>query len=304
MTIITAFFQMLTLLILIAAGVIATKAGMMDEHLNTQMSKMIVSIFNPLLVFASAANSVGKIPLQLMGQVAIVIVGMYVVFILAGTFLAPFFDKDPAQRKIFQLMLVFSNLGFVGIPVVTSLLGSEYVVYVSEFLVINSLVLYTYGIALMDGKFSFSSLRSMVSAGNIITLAALAVILFNIRLPEFVRTAATYLGNVTSPMALMAVGFTLANSDWKKIFTSLRLYLFAAVKLLGLPLILLPLVRLVTDDPHIISVCMVMFGMPVGNMPLMLGNERGIDGRTCTAAIIMTTILCVVTIPVLLEIAA
>ena len=45
-----------------------------------------------------------------------------------------------------------------------------------------------------------------------------------------------------------------------------------------------------------------MFGMPIGNMPLILGNQKGIDGSTCSAAIILTTILCVFTIPVLLAI--
>ena len=76
--------------------------------------------------------------------------------------------------------------------------------------------------------------------------------------------------------------------------------MFSAVKLLALPLVMLPALRLVTEDAALISVCMIMFGMPIGNMPLMLGNQKGIDGRTCSAAIILTTVLCVLTIPVLL----
>ena len=112
--------------------------------------------------------------------------------------------------------------------------------------------------------------------------------------------AVTYLGNVTSPMALVAVGFALANSNLKKIFCQPKLYVFSAIKLLALPLLLLPLLKLVTEDQALISVCMVMFGMPIGNMPLMLGNQKGIDGSTCSAAIILTTLLCVLTIPVLL----
>ena len=65
---------------------------------------------------------------------------------------------------------------------------------------------------------------------------------------------------------------------------------------------MLPLLRLVTDDTAILSVCMIMFGMPIGNMPLILGNQKGIDGSTCSAAIILTTILCVMTIPLLLAV--
>lgn len=303
MAILTVFFQMLSLLIMIGAGWFMARKGMMDEHTNTQMSKMIVNVFNPMLILSSAANSAGLVSLDTIGLVGIIALGMFAVFIAAGMVLSPFFDRTPEQRKIFQEMFVFSNLGFIGIPVVSSILGEEYVVYVTEFLLIYTIVFYTYGVALMDGKFSLSSLKSMLNPGTVSGLTALLIIICGIQLPDFIKTAITYLGNVTSPMALVAVGFTLAHSDLKKIFCQPRLYVFSAIKLLALPLALLPLLKLVTGDNALISVCMVMFGMPIGNMPLILGTQKGMDGSTCSAAIILTTILCVFTIPVLLAVA-
>ena len=303
MTIITVFFQMLALLIMIGAGYFMAKKDMLDSHTNTQMSKMIVNVFNPMLILASAANSAGQVSLGTIGLVGIIALGMFAVFIAVGMVLSPFFDKSPQQRKIFQEMFVFSNLGFIGIPVVSSILGEEYVVYVTEFLLIYTIVFYTYGVALMDGKFSLSSLKSMINPGTVSGFTALLIIVCGIQLPGFLKTAITYLGNVTSPMALVAVGFTLAHSDLKKIFCQPRLYVFSAIKLLALPLALLPLLKLVTGDNALISVCMVMFGMPIGNMPLILGTQKGMDGSTCSAAIILTTILCVFTIPVLLAVA-
>lgn len=303
MAIITVFFQMLALLIMIGAGWFMTRRGMMDAHTNTQMSKMIVNVFNPMLIVSSAANSAGLVSLGTIGLVGMISVAMFVILIVAGMVLSPFFDKNPDQRKIFQMMFVFSNLGFIGIPVVSSILGQEYVVYVTEFLVIYTIVFYTYGVALMDGKFSLSSLKTMVNPGMVSGVIAILIVVLNIPLPGFLLTAVTYLGNVTSPMALVAVGFALANTDLKRIFCQPRLYVFSIVKLLVLPLLMLPLLKLVTDDAALIPVCMIMFGMPIGNMPLILGNQKGIDGSTCSAAIILTTVLCVFTIPILLAIA-
>lgn len=300
MTFFTVFFQMLALLIMIGAGYFVTKKGMLDAHTNNQMSDLIVNIFNPMLVLASAANSVGQISLAAMKLAGIIAVGMFLAFIIAGMVLSPLFEKDRELRKIFQLMFVFSNVGFIGIPVISSIFGAEYVVYVSEFMLVYTLVFYTYGIALMDGKFSKDSLRAMVNPGTIAGLLAMAVILFEVQLPEFLNTAVTYLGNVTSPMALVAVGFALADSDIKKVFCQPRLYLFSVVKLLVLPLLLLPLLRFAVGTSDLLSVCMVMFGMPVGNMPLILGNQRGLDVTACSAAIILSTVLCVLTVPVLL----
>lgn len=296
----TVFLQMLSLLLMIGTGYLIAKKGMMDEHTSGQVSGMVVNVFNPLLFLSSAANAAGSITPDTMFQICLIAVGMFVCFIIAGMILTPFFDKDADQRKVFQMMFVFSNLGFIGIPVVSSILGSGHVVYVTEFLVVYNIFFYTYGITVMDGSFSLSCLRSLVNPGTVCSIIAMAVILCNIQVPEFIRTAMTYLGNAASPLALVLVGFSLAHADMKRIFKEARLYLFSLIKLLVLPFLMLPVLRMVTDDTAVISVCMIMFGMPVGNMILMLGNERGIDGTTCSAAIILSTVLCVFTVPVIL----
>lgn len=300
MTFITVFLQMVSLLFLIGAGWLAARLDMYDSHTNTQMSKMIVNIFNPMLIVSGAISAVGKISAGVMGQVFLIAAAMFAVFIVIGMAVSPLFDRDRWQQKIFQLMFIFSNLGFIGIPVVSNVLGAEYVVYVTEFMMVYNLVFYTYGVSLMEGKFSAASLRSMVNSGNILTILALCMVLFHIELPEFLRTAVVYLGNVSSPMALIAVGFTLANTDMKTLLGDKRLYLFSAAKLLLIPAVMLMGLKLLPLSQDLVKVSLIMFAMPVGNMPLMIGSQKGIDVGTCSAAILMTTVLCVVTIPILM----
>lgn len=303
MALLTVFFQMLALLLMIGSGYLMTKKEMLDEHTNGKISKMIVNVFNPMLFLSSAFGSVGQISMGTLLLIGLIAIGMFAFFIVAGMVLTPFFDKDPEQRKIFQMMFVFSNLGFIGIPVISSILGPEYVVYITGFLVVYNVVFYTYGLTVMDGSFSADSLKGMVNPGTVSSVIAVLVLGFGLQVPDFVGTAITYLGNATSPLALVLVGYALACSDLKKIFGEVRLYVFSLVKLLILPVLMLPVLRMFTEDPAVISVCMIMFGMPIGNMPLILGNERGIDGRTCSAAIILSTVLCVFTVPVLVTMA-
>lgn len=300
MTFITVFLQMASLLVLIGAGWLGARAGMYDEHTNSQMSRLIVNIFNPMLVVSGAISAVGKISSAVMGQVFLIAIAMFAIFIIIGMALSPLFDRDAMQRKIFQLMFVFSNLGFIGIPVVTNVLGAEYVVYVTEFIMAYNLVFYTYGVSLVEGKFSAASLRAMINPGNVLTVFALCMVLFHIQLPAFLSTAVVYLGNVTSPMALFAVGFALANTDLKALLGDKRLYVFTAVKLLVIPAVLLAGLKLLPVSQELVKVCLIMFAMPVGNMPLMIGTQKGIDVHTCSGAILMTTVLCVVTIPLLM----
>ena len=202
MTILTVFIQMLSLLVMIGAGYIASKTKMLDSHTNARMSTLIVNIFNPLLVLSSAAGSVGQVPVERILLVFLIAIGMFLFFIIVGMILSPFFSKGPMERKIYQLMFVFSNLGFIGIPVVSTVLGQEYVIYVTMFLLTYNIVFYTYGVALMDGSFSLKSMKSMLSFGNLASVISIVVIAFEIHLPGFLVTSITYLGNVASPLAL------------------------------------------------------------------------------------------------------
>lgn len=300
MTLITVFLQMLSLLIIIGAGCVATKREMLDERTSAQISTMIVNIFNPLLVVSCAIGAAGQIPLYELGVVALVAVGMFLLFILLGMVLSPLFDRDHHQRTLFQLMFVFSNLGFIGIPVVSSLLGEQYVVFVTEFMILYNLVFYTYGVALMEGRFSLSSLKALANFGNLMTLLAIVIVVTGFQMPAFLTTAITYLGNVASPMALVLVGYSLAKSNLRQIFAEKRLYVFSIIKLLILPLLVLPLLRWLPVDAALVPVCLLMFGMPCGNMPLILGTQRGIDCTICSSGIIMSTLLCVISVPILM----
>ncbi len=301
MTFFTVLFQMLALLVMIGAGVIVGRKGMWDDKACSMTSKTIVAIFNPMLIISSAIGAVGQISLSVLGSVALVAAGMFLTFIIVGMALSPLFEKDALQRKLFQLMFIFSNLGFIGVPVVSCVLGAEYVIYVTMFLLVYNVVFYTYGVALMDGSFSLRSMRSMVSFGNFASVASILILVFSLHLPDFLVTSITYLGNVASPLALVTVGYTLSRSNLRQIFGDKRLYVFTFIKLLVLPLIALPILKHLPLSPEVVPVCLVMIGMPVGNMPLMLGTEKGLDCSICSSGIMMTTLLCVVSIPMLVS---
>ena len=300
MTFLTCLFQMFALLIMIGAGTLAAHFDWLDESTNAKISKMIVNLFNPLLALSGAANAVGKISLETLGLVFFVAVCMFTSFIIVSFFAARFFDKDAVQQRVCKLMIVFPNCGFIGIPVVSSLLGQEYVVYVSIFVLVYNLYFYTYGVSVLDGKFSAESLKALNNPGTYCCILGLLLIAFSVNLPGFLLTAVNSIGSCASPLALMTVGCSLYHAHLKQIFREPRLYAFSALKLLVLPLLSLPLLRLLPLNSDLLVLVMIMFGMPVGNMPLILAAERKIDCSVCSAAIMMTTILCVVTIPILM----
>lgn len=295
----TVFFQMLALAILILTGVIISQKGLLDDHSMGQMSVLINYLFNPMMMLSSAISSLGDIDKDALFLLFAIVIGMYLALILVAHFAAPLFDRRPGQKELYQLMLIFSNVGFMGIPVVQGVFGSAYVVYVLAFVVGYNVFFYTYGVALMNGGFDGKALKSAVNPGSICTLIALLLVILEPPIPGFLATAVEYLGNVTSPLAMIAVGVTLSKADLKAVFTSKKMYLFTLVKMLVIPMLALPLLKALPFSPQVIGVSLVEISMPVANLVLIIGTEKKLDCSNVSGSIIMTTLVSMITIPIL-----
>ena len=111
------------------------------------------------------------------------------------------------------MIFVFSNLGFIGIPVVQSIFGKGALIYVAIFILEYNILLYTYGYLLVmppDSKFHPESLKSLLNMGTLSCLLALLIFVCHIQLPYILGTTITYLGNVATPLALIVIGISIS----------------------------------------------------------------------------------------------
>ena len=95
----TIFFQMLSLLLMIGAGWLATKTGLLDEYTNGKLSPLIVNLFNPLLILTNGANAVGNIAPETLGLLVLISAAMFAFLILAGMVLPPGSQRTTARAR-------------------------------------------------------------------------------------------------------------------------------------------------------------------------------------------------------------
>lgn len=116
-----------------------------------------------------------------------------------------------AERGLYRFMFIFSNTGFLGYPVVESLLGSGAAFYVTIFVLFFQLFCWSYGASLMRGaarfRFQWKVLRQPCVAAS---LAAFAVYLSGWQPPALLHQTVKYVGDITSPVAMLIVGCSLA----------------------------------------------------------------------------------------------
>lgn len=142
------FGQMLVLMAMMLTGAFVYKKKWLGEEGSANISKLVVNVFNPLLVIGGVLGDTDAISHdKIVGNLQLVVL-YYVIAIIFGILLAWVLHPPKNLKSIYVLMATFSNLGFMGIPVAKSLYGSEGVVYVSFYILLYNVIVYTYGMSL------------------------------------------------------------------------------------------------------------------------------------------------------------
>jgi predicted permease len=298
------FYQMLILFLLILIGFLCSRTGLVNEDNAKSISGLIVHIFNPALIFSSVLSNSEKSGAAYTGLITLIAVCMFAFLIVIGSFTSKLFAKEHDENSIYRLMTVFSNLGFIGIPLVNSLYGSSALIYVAIFILIYNILLYTYGISILEKRknlFSKAAMKQFLNAGTLSCCLTLLVFCFHLPVHPILKTSVIYLGNAAIPLALMSIGISLGQSDLRSILTDKKLYLFSFMKLLVIPAAGVFILKFLPIPTQVLGVCAIMLAMPIGNMPVMLANQYGINGASCSRGIVITTLFSVVTLPLIVS---
>lgn len=305
--IMVALQQMLVLFIIMMIGFIAYKKNIITDETSKKLSAIVVNISNPALILSSVTGNATVTGAELV-ETMFVAIGMYV-FLIAVAALVPVIIKAPAKdRGTYRVMTIFGNVGFMGFPIISSLYGGGALLYASLFLLPYNILIYTYGVWEMckssgEGsgavkKSGRESIKQIFNIGVIFCIIAVVVYALGIKFPAWVNTTVSMLSSTTAPLSMMVIGASFATMNFKKVFLNVRTWVFSALRLLVIPVLGTFLVSLVTDNPSIIGVTMVMLGVPVGSMTAMLAQEYGGDYALSSETVAMTTILSVVTFPI------
>lgn len=201
----------------------------------------------------------------------------------------------------------FSNAGFIGIPLVQSAVGDEGVFYLSGILIIMNLLQWTYGIPLLrkDSKEraksdSGQSLKSVLLSPIVLCAAAGVIIFITGMGPSLPKVLTTFIGGLTqlnAPLGMVVLGIYLGRIKLMDIFTTKRLYLVSAVRLLLIPIVTV-LAFAFLPVPYPIKMTMVIAGAaPVGVNVAVYAQLYDADYEYACLTVTQSTILSIAVMP-------
>ena len=312
MSITVVLQQMVIIFILIGIGIILYRRKMLSEEGSKQISGLIINVTNPALLICSALEDGPKASLSDLGIAFISYAAIFAILIGAG-FLFPYVLRVPKDlHYAYQMLTVFGNVGFIGIPLASAVLGSESLIFVSIFNLLFNLLIYTFGISLLQraaarqakegttvpaNQITSGRLKKLVNAGTISAAVTIIVYLGNFRMPVIISSALSYTGRATTLLSMLVLGVSVAQMAPKDIFSHPKLYIYTVLRQVLLPIGCILLMRGFLDNKLILNTMLLMVAVPAANMPLMLAKQMDMETESISQAIILTTVLSLVTVP-------
>ena len=296
------FEVMMTLFAIVIVGYVAGRLGYMGGEFDKRLSSLVINITCPALILSSAMT--GELPdrrliLPLLGISIIT----YIILTGVAFWLPRYLTKQKADEGIVGFALMFGNVGFMGYPVVASIFGHQAVFYAAVLNVVNTLAVFTVGTILIvgdlgDGKrFQKKVLYStpMLSA----YLAMLIVALGIGNIPGLISQPLTMIGNITVPAALLIIGSSMSQLSLRTMLGNRTVYATTLLRLILIPLGFYYLFSALGFDPYVVNINTVVIAMPVATYGTILCLKYGRETTLITEVTLITTLLSMLTIPLL-----
>lgn len=291
--------KLLIMMIMALIGFVCGKIGLIDGDTNKKLSNLSLLIINPLLIFVSYQTPYSKDIASGLGIVFLLSVLSY--GIQLGVSLLFIKKKNNPNVGVERMSLAFSNNGYIGIPLVQGVFGAQGVIYMTMFVTVFNIVLWTVGVLFMTGKTSLrQAVKNLCSPAIFMVLLGLVLFFLKISLPDIIREPLETVGNMNTPFAMLIAGATLAGSNLLGCIKKPRLYLLSAAKLLLIPLlsvlVLVPFAYL-GIDPMLITIVVIAVACPTAAACTMFAHRYQKDSAYASEIFAATTLLSAATIP-------
>lgn len=287
--------QILIMAILIFVGYVLCKTQFINQNVTKGLSNILLRFIIPFTIIESFIQPFTTEKLK---QLVIVSIISIVITFLMIFISKVFFKKD---QLLEQYATIFTNKGFVGIPIVLAVFGSEAVSIITPIIVISNVFAWTYGMSLLYNEKLNLDIRKIITNPSIVGLLIGLVFFFMpFGLPYPITRSINYLTSINTPLAMMILGAYLADEQMKQVFTNKSGYQVSIVRLIIMPMIVLSIMKVLLIDPLMKSVIVIAYSVPSAANTAMFAQLTGSNYSFGAQIVSLTTILSGLSLPLML----
>lgn len=299
---ITVLKQVIILFIILLTGVVAGKYKIIDSTGSKKLSEVLLYITSPMMVLNSFFIEFSKERLINVLWIVGTGMGMFAVSILLSKVIYWKFDEKVVP--VLRFTAIFSNCGFMGLPLIYAVFGSEGVFYGSFYIVTFQAVLWSYGYMMFGGKESKVQIikRLLVHPTFIALYLGLIVFLFSIPIPGTIKGAIKAVGDMTMPLSMLIIGGVISTAKLITVFSDWRVYLSSFIRLIVMPLLYFALAFLIGVPELPAGVLVAALAMPAAANTTIFAELFDKDAVFGSKCVTVSTLLSIITAPIVISV--
>lgn len=302
--------QIVILFSLILVGYFCKKIKLITNDMNQDVSNLLVYIAVPATIIVSLSGlTFSRELLVECLQLLAMSFCIYLLFILLSFIFVRVMGVEGTTRDIFQFGLIFGNTTFIGFPMAQAVFGQQGLFFMAVYEVMFPVFAWTYGVVIMRRPFTESAkeagdvfsglgmLKQIVNPSILAVGIGFFLLAFSLKLPEAIDKSLQLLGDLTIPLAMIFIGSVLGDMEVGTILKDAKVIVCSLQRLILLPFIVFGLLRLFHFDGYLAGIPVLYASMPVATMTSIFAAKYGNDYYLASRLIFISTLLSIVTIP-------
>ena len=289
-----ALHQIAVIFIGILAGFVCRKTKVLSEEGTATVSNIVVKIILPFYLFSAILNSGSGVDSKGVFLTLGLSSGMFLLSGLVALIVVPLLKPPADDRGVYLFETMCGNVTYIGIPVCAAVLGGNAAFYGSLLNIPYNLLCFSLGIWLLAGKLP---LKKILNPAFLSGVAAALLYLLRVPVPSVLLDGCAFIGQATSPCAMLVIGSVLGSVPFREIFTEWRAIPYVLIRLAGLGALMALLLSFLKVDPILKGVLVLMASMPAATNSTMLCTIYGGNRALSAKLIFLSTALSIVTIP-------
>ena len=289
--------KIIEMFMILLVGVIIYKGKIIDDVSTKHLSNVLLLLVSPLLIVQSYQIDFNK---KLLYGLLWALLASFLTFlfmIIVSEFL---FHGDKNRSSVEKIAVSYSNSGFIGIPLISGVLGDKGVFYMTAYITVFNVLLWTHGVVLMgDSKDLKGAWKNFLSLAIIAVIVGIILFLFQLRLPQFIENPLEMIASMNTPLGMIVAGANLAQGNILKSLKNKRLYYLSFIKLIVYPLAGLIILWLLPLEFEVAFTVFIALACPAGASVVMFAQRYDRDAYYGSEIFVITTLLSAVTIPLL-----
>ena len=268
--------QVLVLFILIAVGALLTKLGMITEQGSRSMTDVVLYAVTPCVIINAFQREFRH---EMLAGLLTALAAAFASLLCSVLIAELLYRKmDVSRGAVLKFAVVFSNCGFMALPLQKAVLGDDGVFYGAAYVAMFNIFMWTYGLITMSRKTELrSALKAVMNPGIIGTVIGLVLFVFSIKLPTVPASCISFLAALNTPVPMLVIGYHLVHSDIRRVLKDKDAYIAMALRLIIIPAAVMGVMLALGIDSVIIVSTVIAVSSPVVAYSTMMSAKYGRD---------------------------